>query len=130
MPSRRQPLCRPWMPLSGSGMDIAAASRFDRTDKQGWEGWNLVHLVTHRQIYTACLDQSLVTAFYPVDYDSRNDNWGTDHQLIHNSLYEALNLGGANPDLGDIDFTDDEAFRVWHQNHELLHQQIKDALGL
>jgi hypothetical protein len=111
-------------------VDITAASRFDRTDKRAFEWWNLAHLVTHRQIYAACLDQSLVTQFMPVDYDPKNENWAEDHQLIHNSLYEALGLEGANPDLGDLDFEDAEAWEAWHLDHELLHQQIKDALGL
>ena len=111
-------------------MDITAASRFDRRDPKGWESWNVAHLVTHRQVHAACLDLSLVTTFMPVDYDPKNENWGEEHQLIHNSLYEALGLEGANPDLGDLDFEDDEAFEIWHLNHDLLHQQINDALGL
>jgi hypothetical protein len=111
-------------------MDITAASEFDRKDEKAREAWNLVHLVTHRQIYAACLDLALVTTFMPVDYDPKNENWAEDHQLIHASLYEALGLEGPNPDLGDLDFEDDEAFEIWHLNHDLLHQQIKNALGL
>jgi len=111
-------------------MNVMVASTFDRTDKKGWAEWNLIHMVTHQQVFDAVMDLGQALTYYPLDYDKESDDWKQNHQDVHTALNNYLQLDTGIDNLVDVDFDDEAQFRNWMYYHALAHQQINEALGL
>lgn len=98
-----------------------ATSSFDVADGRAHSAWELL-----------MLDKDA-----PGQAREALDAWLQLHADMHQSEYDALNLGditdsfeGQSFDLASVDMTKPDEFYVWMQNHQQIHDTEDNALGI
>lgn len=102
---------------------------FDSEDS--WGSFQLIHGMTHQNVYDTMLRQSLVPYFVPL-YDFPREAYGEyllSHYQAHLSNARLLVLPGI-PDLSSVDLNDEGQFRDWLGLHAVVHLNENAALGL
>lgn len=93
-----------------------ATSSFDVADGRAHDAWEL--LMLEKQA--------------PMEAKSALDAWLQLHAVMHQSEYDALNLGdvGQSFDLTTVDMSKSDEFYGWMQNHQQIHDTENAALGI
>lgn len=99
--------------------------------EQDYRVFLLDHAEIHDRIYAAIIDAGKSMLKFPLtDAAFPNDtDWLNNHQLEHQQMFDILGLSGL-PDLSSVDFTKNEQFQDWHDQHRNLHTLISANLGV
>lgn len=83
----------------------------------------------HTLIATALQKKGIMIQQFPIADVGNLQIWLAIHASMHDA--ELSNLGlDTGVDLSDVDFNVESEYRDWQQQHSLLHQYEKQALGL
>lgn len=103
-------------------------------DPEGFGLWLTGHYREHVQMKHLCL--TLAPAVFVPDYDILGwkdepqfvQQWLVAHEQIHQFLRTACRVTGS--DLSLVDFSQDDEFLEWQEDHALEHQQFRTFLGI
>jgi hypothetical protein len=108
-------------------MTIFAINPPDSPD--GMKDFLLANSMDHAQIAQA-LEQRLVSIdVYPLADMKDEQDWLELHSQVHEQELNALGIN-QDVDLSQVDFHDESQYYDWHWQHGLIHQYVKQALGL
>lgn len=103
-------------------------------DPAGWGRWLLGHAAEHEQMRKLLLARN--PPIIAPDYNLRSwsddpkvyESWLETHQLVHDSLNEALNVTAI--DFSEADFEDERNFFIWLDDHAGTHAIYRQILGI
>jgi hypothetical protein len=98
-------------------------------DKEAFEQFIFMHLITHNNIAEYLADQNLKIDNYPLDNLDQQKDWLLTHQLVHNAIAGRLSLA-APPDLELYDLLKREEFDDWQSLHGQEHDRVFLAIGV
>lgn len=91
--------------------------------------WSFLHMALHRSEIQAVLRQKNVILIEfvldPIDV-TPNSVWFQQHQSMHDAVDQQMGVAQFN--LTDVNWTDDAQRLGWFQSHAQLHKQETDAL--
>ena len=103
-------------------------------DPAGWSFWLMGHYREHVQMAELC---GLLTPAVNIPQYSFADwkddpqivqQWLVDHEAVHEQLRFATNTTGV--DLSLVDFSKDDEFLDWLDDHALEHTNFRQVLGI
>ena len=103
-------------------------------DPAGWGRWLTGHQYEHDQIRTLCAALATPANIPQFDIFAWKDEpdfvqqWLVNHQAIHLAIENALNFTGI--DFSLVDFSKDEEFLEWQDDHASEHLTIRSILGI
>lgn len=97
-------------------------------DKEAFDQFIFMHLITHNNIAEYLADQSLKIDNYPMDNLDQQKDWLLTHQLVHNAIDARLGLT-APADLELYDLREKDSFYDWATQHGQDHSRIFLAIG-
>lgn len=103
-------------------------------DPGGFGQWRMGHYLEHGVIRQKCaaLATPVVIAEYPIlswsDEPEFVKQWLAAHETIHEQIRAATNVSGT--DLSLVDFSDDEEFLTWMDDHAQEHLVFRQILGI
>lgn len=103
-------------------------------DPAGFGMWLNGHYREHLQLAQACLalTPSIVVPNYDIlgwkDEPALVQQWLVSHESMHETLRAACNVTGA--DLSLVDFSKDDEFLDWMDDHAQEHQNFRSVLGI
>lgn len=105
------------------------------SDPAGWGRWLLGHAAEHEQMRQILVQEVNPPIIIP-DYNIRAwsdgpkavQTWLQTHQFMHDALDHFLNVTGT--DFSLVDFTSEEQFDVWLDDHRSVHAIYRQILGI
>lgn len=103
-------------------------------DPTGWGFWLNSHYYEHEQMRVAALglSPSIIVPKYDIlrwrDEPELVQGWLVSHARMHQVLDQAANITGV--DFSLVDFTDDEAFLDWQDDHAQDHASLRTFFGI
>lgn len=103
-------------------------------DPAGFGQWRSGHALEHNVLRQKCAALASHANISEFDVLSWKDDpeyvrlWLESHETMHAQIRGATNVSGA--DLSLVDFTDDEQFQVWLDDHAQEHLIFRQILGI
>lgn len=103
-------------------------------DPAGFGRWLTGHYYEHQQFIPLCAALDTPVAVPDFDILSWNDDpdkvqqWLVSHESIHSQIRYATNVTGE--DLSLTDWSNDEQFSIWMDNHAQEHAVFREILGV
>lgn len=103
-------------------------------DPAGWGRWLTGHYYEHLQMIPLCAALAMPVSIPDFDILGWRDDpqfvqqWLVSHETIHAQLRFALNVTGI--DFSLVDFSNDEEFLDWQDDHSLEHLVFRQILGI
>lgn len=103
-------------------------------DPSGFGFWLTGHNLEHKVFILRCLNLSMPVSVPDYDILAWRDEpelvqqWLVAHEQIHAVLRGACNVTGV--DLSLVDFSQDDEFLNWMDDHATEHQNFRDVLGV
>jgi len=111
-------------------MSIQLQSDFPYNDEAGWSNFLSAHYFEHQKIIKAIQQKYFFASLdYPLLDIGDQKIWLFSHADMHQSISKIIGIG-LSPDLDEVDFSKEDQFETWMQNHAALHDQIDLVLGL
>lgn len=103
-------------------------------DPAGFGRWLTGHYYEHLQMIPLCA--ALSTPVIVPDYDilswsddpQKVQQWLVNHESIHDQIRQATNVSGI--DFSLVDFSNDEEFLEWMDDHSQEHITFRSILGI
>lgn len=102
-------------------------------DPAGWGMWLIGHALEHEDFRIACLQFSVPIIIPDFDVRSWRDEpefvqgWLENHEQIHGAIRSVTGVGG--DDLSLVDFSQDDQWYIWLDDHSTEHQSFRQILG-
>jgi hypothetical protein len=103
-------------------------------DPAGFGGWRMGHFLEHGVFSQKCAALSTPVIVPEYDILSWRDEpqyvkqWLSSHEAMHQQIRFATNVTGA--DLALVDFSDEEQFLAWMDDHAEEHLIFREVLGV
>lgn len=103
-------------------------------DPAGWGRWLNGHYYEHIVLAQKCaaLATPIIIPTYDIlswrDEPQDVQQWLVNHQSIHSQIRAATNVEGI--DFSLVDFSQDDAFLSWQDDHSQEHLTLREILGI
>lgn len=103
-------------------------------DPAGFGHWRMGHALEHGVLRQKCAALATPANIAEFDVLSWKDApeyvklWLSSHETMHAQIRAAVNVSGA--DLSLVDFTDDEQFQTWMDDHAEEHLIFRQIFGI